>query len=72
MFMVAPIEFITAMTGHGPEDYDGEDADLAFEREKDLINYRTKVQYELDTVDHWIDQCKAIQARALENKEEER
>jgi len=70
--LLGPIEAITAYNGHGPEDYDSEDADFAFDMEKDLMAYYSQLSYELDVVRAWVDNCKAIQARALENKEGER
>lgn len=67
---VCPTRFIEIMNGHSePEDWDGDDADLAFVREKELILKRLWVQHELTIIDSWINECKEIQAIALQNKE---
>lgn len=70
--LIPPIKLVQDLSGHDPSEYDPEDADVAFKMEKDLLAYRTKLQYEIDLTDIWIDNCKAIQARALENIEGER
>lgn len=71
--VVAPIKYIEILTGHSdPKDFDGEDADIALERERMLVKYRAHLMHEISVVNNWIDNCKAIQARAMENMEGER
>lgn len=67
---VCPSKYVEIMTGHSePEDWDGEDADIALERETNLMLNRLWVLHEVALIDKWIDECKEIQAIALQNKE---